>query len=960
MTEVTNTKAGLVSNINDTNTLVDGPSLLSPESRDVDNVLSSTSLYNLEVRAGKGDDVVNVGTGDDFIAAGRGSDTILAGGGNDVVEAWNHTLDAGDEVGENPDTSAARDKDLEALGEECVDDIVVAGAGDDYVEGGANNDIIYGDRGAGAEFGDNLTSNGDFEAFDLGNTWGTTVAGGTLDDSDEDTKDWTANSGSKIEIQEQLHGGVPADGYGNADTDVASGHFLELDSHGANSNSTVSQGFSVSDEGTYQLDFSYAFRNKGGDNTTAPFTVQIMSGTDVIFEKSFQDIVGDDDDWDLFTEDVDLSSGTYSLNFIADGNEDTYGALIDNVSLKQVLHNDVLIGDNGPDAAVDGAAGNDLIRGGKGNDVIIGDNFEALSFNENTSEFELAEPTTPIDLSTSSTAYNPDGSFGVVHDQGTASTGDTGYGVVGASESGVSAQIGYSYDGSEEPSSEMFSVCLDEHTMVAKVGISNLYLDEGDNGVDETGHWAAYREGILVAEGDFTASDLADSNNNSGYLNIGPDDTGFKSFDEIQFTAVGPEFDKNGDKDSSDYYVTSVTTDGLTGDGTDILRGGAGNDVILGGDNQMPDPLLNDDGTYTLNGFRGDLSVTLESSEAGYNNSYGYYTVDDKDEVDATVVWGNVHETLDNGDPSFNVTIEGCVETLGFFIIPDGGDKGISDGDTASFTAGLNVDTFDFNGVEALIGDNLRTGTTIATDINNHDGEDGVGNQHFNDNPGGDGDFDDVVTTADLEATPELLVGGKGDDWLDGGAGNDVLKGGKGDDVIIGGGGADEIRGGAGNDTIAYDANDTLIHGGKGFDVLVASDKDMVRDPGVAENGVDIDMTRGESINGIEAVIGTTGEDTLSLSLGKTFNQNWDLEGERSKGGDNQAEFYAIGVENINLHNQGYIIQDDEGAEVTLDDDMLEKLGLDGTETITAYTFTKGGKEVVIYTDVCDVDFTYN
>lgn len=950
MAEVTNTAAGLKSNgSNDTNILVDGPNLPTPESRDVNNDLSNLSGDNLEVRAGKGDDIVHAGSGDDFIAAGRGSDTIKAGAGNDVVEAWNHSLNAGDEAGVNRDLSAARDKDLEALGEECVDDIVVAGAGDDYVEGGANNDIIYGDRSAGAEFGENLISDGDFEAFDLGKTWGTAPSAGA----------WNAEVGS-IEIQEQLHGGVPADGYG---TDIASGHFLELDSHGANSNSTVSQTFTVDDDGIYQLDFSYAFRNKGGDSTTAPFTVQIMAGTDVVFEKSFQDIDGVDDDWDLFSEDVDLSSGNYSLNFIADGAEDTFGALIDNVSLKQVLHNDVLIGDNGPDAANEGAAGNDLIRGGKGNDVIIGDNFEALSFNEGTGEFELADPTTSVDLSANSTAYNADGSVGTV-DTGNASSGGTGYGVDGAAEAGVLAQIGFSYDGgSGEGASEMFSVSLDEHTMIAKVGISNLYLNEGDNGVDEAGHWAAYREGILVAEGDFIASDLADGNNNSGYLNIGPDDTGFKAFDELQFTAVGSAFDKNGNAnaDSSDYYVTSVTTDGLTGDGTDILRGGRGDDVILGGDNAkggIPE-LDPETGYYDVSSFRGTIDVTMEGTEAGFENSFGYFTKDSEGNVNAEVIWGNVKDHLPNSEAgnSFSLDLghcDDCVDTLGFFIIPDGGNDGFVSGEsiaidlnTQQATSSNNSDHPFLLGVQDLVGSNGNL-TLDVSGINNFNPGTELGNQFWNDNPGGDGDFDDVVTTVEIDDQPEQLFGGKGDDWLDGGDGIDHIKGGKGDDIIIGGGGADEIRAGKGNDTVAFDAEDTLIHGGKGFDVLVAND------PG----GVDIDMSKGSNINGFEAVIGgDSANDKLTISLGKTFNQNHDLDGNRAKNDDQVAEFFALGIEDIDAsHLQGFQYQ--TATSVTLDQDMQDKLGLDGTETITAYSFTKGGKEVIIYTDASfDGDF---
>ena len=201
----------------------------------------------------------------------------------------------------------------------------------------------------------------------------------------------------------------------------------------------------------------------------------------------------------------------------------------------------------------------------------------------------------------------------------------------------LNAQIGLSYDENGDViGSEMLSVSLDEHTMAAKVGISNLYLNEGGSGIHETGHWAAYREGLLVAEGDFTANDLvqddgviSSTSNNNGYLIISPIDTGFKAFDELQFTAVGEVFDKNGNQvadDSSDFYVTSVDSLELSGEGTDYLVGGHGNDVILGGHNSNSTPTLEDNGTYSLSNFSGTLSITLESSEAGFNNSYGYYT----------------------------------------------------------------------------------------------------------------------------------------------------------------------------------------------------------------------------------------------------------------------------------------------------------------------------------------------
>ncbi|GAK20873.1 hypothetical protein JCM19052_1382 [Vibrio sp. JCM 19052] len=43
-----------------------------------------------------------------------------------------------------------------------------------------------------------------------------------------------------------------------------------------------------------------------------------------------------------------------------------------------------------------------------------------------------------------------------------------------------------------------------------------------------------------------------------------------------------------------------------------------------------------------------------------------------------------------------------------------------------------------------------------------------------------------------------------------------------------------------------------------------------------------------------------------------------------------------------------------------LDQGMIDSLGLSGSDVLTAYTFTKGGKEVVIYTDAAfDGDFQF-
>lgn len=817
-----------------------------------DDIIIVDGDGNDEVRGGKDNDILSAGGGDDFIAAGRGSDLINAGDGNDVVEAWNHTLDAGDEGGGPNDpvdgVVGARAKDLAKV--EDLDDIVVGGKGNDYVEGGANNDIIYGDRG-GRDLGDKeFIDNGGFDVVVKsdkeggGGSWGTYQ---TLPGEDDDVSWFANNDGNDttddipqdglMEIQFQKVGGAP---------DGGEGHVLELDSHGhsgnGQTNTTASQIVSVSadEAGDFVFKFDYANRHKGSNTETSPFEV-LVDGN--VVWSSDNNGTGDDHQWYTKKLQLDLDEGDHVISFRASGEDtqDTYGALIDNVSLKQVVsnHDDVLIGDNGPDANNEGATGDDLIKGGRGDDVIIGDNFNALSFNEGDSTFGLSAgdgqlaSVESVDILDSSIAYTPDGKIDD-DDPTTANntaSGNTGYGVQGTNESGVEKQIGYSYDDDDDEQgddvgSEMLSIAVDEHTMVAKVGISNLYKNEGDNSVDEIGMWTVLRDGIEVASGYIAADEnvdqttldhygiddvsqvkfLSGTSSNNGDFIIGPEDTGFKAFDEIQLKAAGGEFAKKGGFDSSDFYVTSVDTTGLTGDGTDELRGGRGDDVILGAGNEG-----------------------------------GYYE-------DDTII--------DYGD--------------GAQIIP--------------------------------------------------------------------GDY--------VDGEPELLVGGKGDDWLDGGKGDDVLRGGKGDDILVGGEGVDTLKGGKGNDILAYDEEDTLI-GGKGIDVVVASDRD---------GPVEINMAKDSTIKKVEAVVGTSYDnDSLDISLGRLFKQSEatkdiNVDGEMVS----SKAFFAIGIEELNTFGNKWTQVDSSSDSLSLDPAVQVSLDLAGVDVgdLYAYTFVRNGEDyVTIYSD---------
>ena len=66
----------------------------------------------------------------------------------------------------------------------------------------------------------------------------------------------------------------------------------------------------------------------------------------------------------------------------------------------------------------------------------------------------------------------------------------------------------------------------------------------------------------------------------------------------------------------------------------------------------------------------------------------------------------------------------------------------------------------------------------------------------------------------------DLIVGGLGNDHIDGGAGTDVLLGGSGDDRLQGGSGIDFMFGQAGNDKMDGGADMDFMWGGTGNDCM--------------------------------------------------------------------------------------------------------------------------------------------
>ncbi|WP_395680282.1 beta strand repeat-containing protein [Inquilinus sp.] len=100
-------------------------------------------------------------------------------------------------------------------------------------------------------------------------------------------------------------------------------------------------------------------------------------------------------------------------------------------------------------------------------------------------------------------------------------------------------------------------------------------------------------------------------------------------------------------------------------------------------------------------------------------------------------------------------------------------------------------------------------------------------------------------------ASANTMNGQGGDDTLNGQGGNDILLGGAGDDTLIGGGGADSLQGSVGT-------NDTADYSGSALPVTVNLTT------GLGSGG----DAQGDTLTGIERVIGSAGDDTLIGSAG--------------------------------------------------------------------------------------------
>ena len=90
----------------------------------------------------------------------------------------------------------------------------------------------------------------------------------------------------------------------------------------------------------------------------------------------------------------------------------------------------------------------------------------------------------------------------------------------------------------------------------------------------------------------------------------------------------------------------------------------------------------------------------------------------------------------------------------------------------------------------------------------------------------------------------DTLIGGTGDDRLQGGSGHDTLDGRSGNDTLLGESGNDSLNGGSGNDTLNGGTGDDTIVGGPGVDQLIGEGGNDILD---AVDSAPNDTTAGNS-----------------------------------------------------------------------------------------------------------------
>jgi Ca2+-binding RTX toxin-like protein len=302
--------------------------------------------------------------------------------------------------------------------------------------------------------------------------------------------------------------------------------------------------------------------------------------------------------------------------------------------------------------------------------------------------------------------------------------------------------------------------------------------------------------------------------------------------------------------------ATANTLLGIEGD--DRLIGMAGDDVIDGGAGN--DELHGSWGADTLNGGDGfDLTAYL-NSDAGVTvnlatgEAAGGYAAGDQLSGIEGVSGSQLNDTL-TGDAAANALIG-----------LEGDDVLTGAAGADALDGGAGSDFAAYEGSAAAVTVDLVAGTGIGGDAEGDTLtgiENLIGSSH-----------DDSLTGSDVA---NIIRGGAGADTINGGAGTDSIDAGSEDDIVSGGADIDSLWGGAGNDQIDGGDGDDKLQGAAGADALTGGAGIDVATYTASRTGVTVDLAagtgtggdaQGDTLAGIEQLIGSNANDTLGGDAG--------------------------------------------------------------------------------------------
>jgi Ca2+-binding RTX toxin-like protein len=783
---------------------------------------------------GGGGGTVDGGAGDDTLSGGQ-FDFVDGEGGADTFSCLPYAGCTVDYSARSNPVTVTEDGVADD-GEAGENDNVQEGIGD--ILGGSGNDHI---TGASVLFTSTIKGNGGGDVLSL--TGQGRIEGGPGNDQ---------LTGSQY--NDQLDGGTGADVMDGGDG-------VDLADYGSRTNAVVlNLGDALANDGESgendkDLNFENILTGSGNDTANGGAaneqldggaggdTLNGGEGNDFFVYGPGDDVLNGGPGAGDTASYVGATGPTVTIDGIANdgdpGEADNVGLDVEN--LQGSLGNDDLTGSTAPNH-IDGSFGNDHVDGGAGDDEVLGsyglDTVLGGSGNDTATDFD--DPSNTVDGG---------GGDDTVSGRGTLSGGDgndsvTGYTTDDVLSGDAGDDVLLGMDGNDVLDGGTGTDIVDgggaidwgdysSHTSGVHLDID---LQHGDDGSPGEGDTVKHIENLRGGDGNDVL--IGDGNQNTLEGGLGADI--FKpggGFDTVTYedhvAPVVADLDgKSGDDGSAGEHDT-------LGGGIEWLVGGQGADVISGSS-----------GANTLSGGEGNDTLKGLAGADSLNGNDG-------------------DDTLDGGR-----------------------DKA---GD--AFNGGDGVDTADYSswtkGIKRLISGSAPVGTgsqdKLAADMENIVGGDG------NDDLTGDGDAN-------------LLVGGPGDDLLDGKDGPDELRGGLGKDradyssrtapvtVDLDGEPGDDgetgegdtvsadtegISGGSGNDVLTGNGADNVfragdgadaIHGDDGVDLIIYSDHAGPVSVDLADSlGPQGEPGEGDTLDGIENVIGTTGDDVL---LGNS-NPNW-------------------------------------------------------------------------------------